>query len=661
MPIRLLFLFLLTLAATTAPADVRKDSIPHDAAMEAAVKASSLDLIAVQHEGWAETLPTYARLKVHELTGRQKVPGQDPSYTILSLIYETPRWLTARVLPVEHPDLLPALDLDGKWVSWRQVTESPKLKSMVERLQAGAARETELKQIRTLVNTVEQAKRLGASERVLAQYELEGVSPAQVGELLDNPEKLVETHRRRKELEAEVKANAPFQRAGERLLNRCNVLTSIGETFLIAPYPDAIDGAWARPAVLAGAGSTTWKAAGEFDTQLGAALLGNKPEQIAPAASAFLEVASRSRAYPSEPFRKAQNFYVNTNPWRIAAWTYLLSAITFGLFAFFQHRGFYWGGIGIMGLGFIAHTAAMGLRLYLKGHVPVSNMFEAITFCSWAVVLIAMVVEAFSRRALVGIGAMVTAFLLLTGAGLMPLHDTRIHPLRAVLNSYWLNIHVTMMLFSYAAFAIAAFFACVYLVRALTARQLAVSAAWSGGVGAVLFGLYFLAVRSEAYFLGASTWINIGLRAAELVLMLGGGLGLLTAAAAGLGWVIKMLFSIGGGGSGDGLMSLVQTEEFAYRLVQLGWPLLTLGVTLGGVWADTAWGRFWGWDPKETWAFITWVVYTVYLHSRMVMGWRGKWSAVACLLGFVVVLITFLGVSYLPWFSGGLHSYASPT
>src|SRR5690606_14227366 len=101
--------------------------------------------------------------------------------------------------------------------------------------------------------------------------------------------------------------------------------------------------------------------------------------------------------------------------------------------------------------------------------------------------------------------------------------------------------------------------------------------------------------------------------------------------------------------------------EFAYRLVQVGWPILTFGVALGAVWADTAWGRYWGWDPKETWAFITWVTYTVYLHTRMVLGWRGRWSAAACLIGFLMVLITWLGVSFIPLFAGGLHTYASPT
>jgi len=108
------------------------------------------------------------------------------------------------------------------------------------------------------------------------------------------------------------------------------------------------------------------------------------------------------------------------------------------------------------------------------------------------------------------------------------------------------------------------------------------------------------------------------------------------------------------------LPDLESLELFAYRCVQVGWPLLTLGVFLGGVWAQTAWGRFWGWDPKETWALITWIVYTGYLHTRMVLGWRGKLSAIASLAGFACVLITWFGVSYLPGLAGGLHSYASP-
>lgn len=101
-------------------------------------------------------------------------------------------------------------------------------------------------------------------------------------------------------------------------------------------------------------------------------------------------------------------------------------------------------------------------------------------------------------------------------------------------------------------------------------------------------------------------------------------------------------------------------ERMTYGIVCFGLLFSFVGTVLGGIWADQSWGRFWGWDPKETWALITWIVYTGYLHTRMVLGWRGKLSAIASLAGFACVLITWFGVSYLPGLAGGLHSYASP-
>jgi ABC-type transport system involved in cytochrome c biogenesis permease subunit len=83
--------------------------------------------------------------------------------------------------------------------------------------------------------------------------------------------------------------------------------------------------------------------------------------------------------------------------------------------------------------------------------------------------------------------------------------------------------------------------------------------------------------------------------------------------------------------------------------------LLTLGIITGSVWAYSAWGRYWGWDPKETWSLITWFIYAAVLHSRMVRGWTGKKIAIMSIIGFVCVLITYFGVNYL----AGLHSYAT--
>ncbi len=95
-------------------------------------------------------------------------------------------------------------------------------------------------------------------------------------------------------------------------------------------------------------------------------------------------------------------------------------------------------------------------------------------------------------------------------------------------------------------------------------------------------------------------------------------------------------------------------DELSYQMVVIGFLLLTLGIITGSVWAHSAWGSYWSWDPKETWSLITWLVYAALLHSRMVRGWKGNKLATLCIVGFCCVLFTYFGVNYL----AGLHSYA---
>ena len=96
-------------------------------------------------------------------------------------------------------------------------------------------------------------------------------------------------------------------------------------------------------------------------------------------------------------------------------------------------------------------------------------------------------------------------------------------------------------------------------------------------------------------------------------------------------------------------------DQLAYRTVVFGFPLWTFGIIAGAIWADEAWGRYWGWDPTETWAFITWVVYAGYLHARATAGWRGRRSAYIQLIGFGCLIFNTVVVSIL---IKGLHSYA---
>lgn len=97
-------------------------------------------------------------------------------------------------------------------------------------------------------------------------------------------------------------------------------------------------------------------------------------------------------------------------------------------------------------------------------------------------------------------------------------------------------------------------------------------------------------------------------------------------------------------------------DSISYRAVAVGFPLFTLGgLVFGMVWAYKAWGSYWSWDPKEVWSLITWFVFALYLHTRIVMGWRGRRSAMIAILGFLAALFTYFGVNYL---LSGLHSYA---
>ncbi len=103
-------------------------------------------------------------------------------------------------------------------------------------------------------------------------------------------------------------------------------------------------------------------------------------------------------------------------------------------------------------------------------------------------------------------------------------------------------------------------------------------------------------------------------------------------------------------------ISAEKLDSISYRCIAIGFPLFTLGgIVFGMIWAYKAWGTYWSWDPKETWSLITWFVFALYLHTRIVMGWKGRRSAYVAILGFLAALFTYFGVNYI---LSGLHSYA---
>ncbi len=132
-------------------------------------------------------------------------------------------------------------------------------------------------------------------------------------------------------------------------------------------------------------------------------------------------------------------------------------------------------------------------------------------------------------------------------------------------------------------------------------------------------------------------------------------------AAFGLSFALSVMYLIKGlekEGSESIFVKLVPAQEILddlnYQMIVIGFLMLTLGIITGSVWAHSAWGTYWSWDPKETWSLITWLIYASVIHSRMVRGWRGKKIAIFSIIGFCCVLFTYFGVNYL----AGLHSYA---
>jgi cytochrome c-type biogenesis protein CcsB len=119
--------------------------------------------------------------------------------------------------------------------------------------------------------------------------------------------------------------------------------------------------------------------------------------------------------------------------------------------------------------------------------------------------------------------------------------------------------------------------------------------------------------------------------------------------AVGIAYLIKRR-----GGNPDAALTKDKLDVIGYKAISVGFPFLTLGIISGSIWANSAWGTYWGWDPKEVWSLITWFIYAIYLHLRIVAKWKGTPAAIVSVVGFAAVLFTFLGVNYL---LSGLHSY----
>lgn len=294
----------------------------------------------------------------------------------------------------------------------------------------------------------------------------------------------------------------------------------------------------------------------------------------------------------------------------------------------------YLGVIGTTGMAIanLGMAALLGARWIEGGYFPLSNLYESLFFIAWGITAVHFLAENMSRSNLVGVVTAPVAMGICAFAALsLPDQMQVSEPLVPALKSNWLMMHVSVMLLSYAALMVGAMLAIAFLV--ITRGQEITLKGSSVGTGGFRDSRYRLRKAGEAQVDAPE---NSG----------GGGTAVMT---------VPATFSVGTATLTPQRLTLADTlDNISYRMIGLGFPLLTIGIIAGAVWANEAWGSYWSWDPKETWAMITWLVFAAYLHARITRGWQGRKPALLAASGFVVVWVCYLGVNLL---GSGLHSY----
>ena len=249
-------------------------------------------------------------------------------------------------------------------------------------------------------------------------------------------------------------------------------------------------------------------------------------------------------------------------------------------------------------------TTQLVLRWWESGHFPISNLYESLCFLAWACTLTQLLVERTWPSPIVAASATPMGLGCIAFASFaLPDQLQTSAPLVPALRSSWLVMHVSVIMVSYAALL----------------------------VGSLLSLAVLFTDRGDALELRSSSIGSGGYRRA------------VATTEGGLIQLQSVQFSTN-----------EQLDSLSYRPITVGFLMLTVGIVSGAVWANEAWGSYWSWDPKETWALICWLVYAAYLHTRLSRGWQGRRPALVAVSGLVVIAVCYIGVNLL---GIGLHSY----
>lgn len=327
----------------------------------------------------------------------------------------------------------------------------------------------------------------------------------------------------------------------------------------------------------------------------------------------------------------------------ISSFIYLLTMILYIFYALFKNN--YIGKIatftGITGV--LLHISSFAIRwvefykfmnVSILSAVPITNLYESLMFFSMILVIVYIIIEYKTKVKLIGIFAYgIAGFILL----LINVLDAsyQLNPLVPALQSNWLLAHVSLSFVAYMCFTVSAFSALLYLILTVNSKK---------KISYILY-TFLLALISSSII---SAFIYSFIKFYDMVFVYTIMFIILFVFFYIYGLNIKNIFS-------NMQINLDILETIIYKFIVIGFVLFTIGgLVFGAIWAETAWGNFWSWDPKETMSFITWLVYGVYLHGRLSLKWSKEMAASIAVIGFIVCMFTFLGVNL---FLSGLHSY----
>nr|ARO91077.1 cytochrome c biogenesis protein [Flintiella sanguinaria] len=272
-------------------------------------------------------------------------------------------------------------------------------------------------------------------------------------------------------------------------------------------------------------------------------------------------------------------------------------------------------GFLIMLITNISLAIMLSLRWFSCKYFPLSNLYESLIFLTWGLTFIHLITEYKTKSLLIGaISTPVSMFTIAFASLSLPLDMKKAIPLVPALKSNWLMMHVSIMMLSYSTLILGSLLSILFLVLS-KGKDINLK---GSSIGNNNYKKYDLKSYYNRYKNSDKKLNNI---------------------EENMNKNLTLLESI---------------DNLSYRIIGLGFPLLTIGIIAGAVWANKAWGSYWSWDPKETWALITWLIFAAYLHARLTKSWQGKKPAILASIGFIVVWICYLGVNFL---GKGLHSY----